>query len=133
MPLLSAVTSQSRPGAYVVESNPPRCAQNRSNVYRLEAVNQSPAVVGVDSSSITEAVQRLSSAGYSALLSRMQANYYSCGAYGTPISSTLGGPAPLGCVKGNYSPSVQGLYENLATNEIDHVAYIQAALGETVH
>ena len=68
-----------------------------------------------------------------ASLSLLQANYYSCAAYGTPLSSTLGGPAPLGCVKGNYSPSVQGLYENLATNEIDHVAYIQAALGRTLH
>lgn len=47
-----------------------------------------------------------------------------------PISSTLGGPAPLGCIKGDYSAEVQGLYENLAVNEIHHVAYIQAALGE---
>lgn len=60
----------------------------------------------------------------------VQANYYSCGAYGVPIASTLGGPAPLGCIKGDYSPLVQGLYENLATNEIDHVSYIQAALGQ---
>ena len=60
----------------------------------------------------------------------LQANYYSCGAYGVPIANTLGGPAPLGCVKGDYSADVQGLYENLAVNEIDHVAYIQAALGE---
>ena len=60
-----------------------------------------------------------------------QANYYSCGAYGVPIANTLGGPTPLGCVKGDYSADVQGLYENLAVNEIDHVAYIQAALGES--
>ena len=60
----------------------------------------------------------------------VQANYYSCGAYGVPIASTLGGPAPIGCVKGDYSADVQGLYENLAVNEIDHVAYIQAALGQ---
>ena len=60
----------------------------------------------------------------------LQANYYSCGAYGVPITSTLGGPTPIGCVKGDYSADVQGLYENLAVNEIDHVAYIQAALGQ---
>ncbi len=35
----------------------------------------------------------------------------------------------LGCVKGNYSDAIQGIFENCAVNELDHVAYIQNALG----
>ena len=59
----------------------------------------------------------------------VQANFYSCGAYGTPVSNTLGGPTVLGCVKGNYSDAIQGIFENCATNELDHVAFIQNTLG----
>ena len=43
--------------------------------------------------------------------------------------NTLGGPTVLGCVKGNYSDTIQGIFENCATNEADHVAYIQSVLG----
>lgn len=46
-----------------------------------------------------------------------------------PVNNTLGGPTVLGCVKGNYSDAVQGIFENCAVNELDHVAYIQNALG----
>ncbi len=35
----------------------------------------------------------------------------------------------LACVKGNYSDAIQGIFENCAVNELDHVAYIQNALG----
>ncbi|DBA96916.1 hypothetical protein WJX82_002687 [Trebouxia sp. C0006] len=62
-------------------------------------------------------------------LEYLQANFYSCGAYGKPVNNTLGGPTVLGCVKGNYSDAIQGIFENCAVNELDHVAYIQNALG----
>lgn len=78
------------------------------------------------------AVVSFSAAEYNRVLTSpcyVQANFYSCGAYGTPVSNTLGGPTVLGCVKGNYSDAIQGIFENCATNELDHVAFIQNTLG----
>ncbi len=36
----------------------------------------------------------------------LEANFYSCAAYGVPIDSSLtgGGPTPTGCTKANLSP-----------------------------
>lgn len=62
-------------------------------------------------------------------LEYLEANFYHCAAYGTPINNTNGGPAPTGCTKGSFSDPVQGLFEELARDEQDHVTAIQANLG----
>ena len=59
----------------------------------------------------------------------MQANFYSCGAYGIPLNNTLGGPEVIGCEKGSYSSEIQGIFQNCAANEAAHVAFIQGVLG----
>ncbi len=59
----------------------------------------------------------------------LQANFYHCAAYGTPITSNNGGPDPTGCVAGNYDPATLALAVELAGDESNHVLAIQAALG----
>ena len=59
----------------------------------------------------------------------LQANFYHCAAYGTPITSNNGGPDPTGCVIGNYDPATLALAVELAGDETNHVLAIQAALG----
>ena len=59
----------------------------------------------------------------------MQANFYHCAAYGTPITNNLGGPDPTGCKKGQFSDSIRDFIVNLARNEMDHVTGIQQYLG----
>ena len=60
----------------------------------------------------------------------VQANFYHCAAYGSPISNTNGGPAPTGCTQGQYSTAVQNLFKELALDEMDHVQGIQTYLGK---
>ncbi|DBA74599.1 hypothetical protein WJX79_002450 [Trebouxia sp. C0005] len=62
-------------------------------------------------------------------LEYLEANFYHCAAYGTPITNNLGGPDPTGCTMGTYSSAVQNLFEELATDEMDHVTGIQTYLG----
>lgn len=62
-------------------------------------------------------------------LEYLEANFYHCAAYGSPITNNMGGPDPTGCTMGNYSTAVQNLLEELATDEMDHVAGIQSYLG----
>ncbi len=59
----------------------------------------------------------------------LQANFYHCAAYGTPITNNNGGPDPTGCVIGNYDPATLALAVELAGDETNHVLAIQAALG----
>lgn len=59
----------------------------------------------------------------------LQANFYHCAAYGTPIASNNGGPDPEGCVIGNYDDATLALAVELAGDESNHVLAIQAALG----
>lgn len=59
----------------------------------------------------------------------LQANFYHCAAYGTPITSNNGGPDPTGCVAGNYDPATLALAVELAGDESNHVLAIQAGLG----
>ena len=61
-----------------------------------------------------------------------QANFYHCGAYGTPIANNGGGPDPEGCVMGQYSDAVHNLFVELARDEQSHVTGIQSYLGMAV-
>ncbi|KAK9828675.1 hypothetical protein WJX72_001474 [[Myrmecia] bisecta] len=64
-------------------------------------------------------------------LEYLEANFYWCAVYGTPIDTKywLGGPAPTGCVKGTYSPPVLAFLAEIADDELSHVIDLQAALG----
>ncbi|DBA72771.1 hypothetical protein WJX79_010734 [Trebouxia sp. C0005] len=62
-------------------------------------------------------------------LEYLEANFYHCAAYGTPISNNNGGPDPTGCVIGNYDSATLALAVELAGDEASHVLAIQAALG----
>lgn len=62
-------------------------------------------------------------------LEYLEANFYHCGAYGTPIPNNGGGPDPTGCHKGTFTDAVQAVYVELARDEMNHVTAIQAALG----
>ncbi len=62
----------------------------------------------------------------------MQANFYHCAAYGTPITNNLGGPDPTGCTMGAYSDAVHNLFVELAMEEMDHVTGIQTYLGRCI-
>ena len=62
-------------------------------------------------------------------LSLLQANFYHCGAYGTPITNNNGGPDPIGCTMGQYSTAVHNIFVELASDEMDHVTAIQTYLG----
>ncbi|KAK9830119.1 hypothetical protein WJX72_009870 [[Myrmecia] bisecta] len=64
-------------------------------------------------------------------LEYLEANFYWCAVYGTPINQSmwLGGPAPTGCTKGNFSAPVLALLTEIAQDEVAHVTDIQQALG----
>lgn len=62
----------------------------------------------------------------------LQANFYHCAAYGTPITNNLGGPDPTGCTMGAYSDAVHNLFVELAMDEMDHVTGIQTYLGRCI-
>ena len=60
----------------------------------------------------------------------VQANFYHCCAYGTPIGLANGGPDPIGCTKGQFDDSTTALFVEFAREEMSHVQAIQANLGE---
>lgn len=64
-------------------------------------------------------------------LEYLEANFYSCAAYGKPIDKELwgGGPAPVGCRKAKLSRKMQLYAESIARDEIAHVVFLRAALG----
>ena len=59
----------------------------------------------------------------------MQANFYHCAVYGSPIPNNNGGPDPEGCTMGQYSDAVMNVFKELALDEMDHVQGIQTYLG----
>lgn len=63
----------------------------------------------------------------------LQANFYHCGAYGTPITNNNGGPDPEGCTMGQFSDAVHNIFVELARDEMDHVTGIQANLGTQLY
>ena len=63
----------------------------------------------------------------------VQANFYHCGAYGTPITNNNGGPDPEGCTMGQFSDAVHNIFVELAMDEMDHVTGIQTYLGTTLN
>lgn len=62
----------------------------------------------------------------------LEAEFYSYAAYGYGISDELRGygPEPIGGMKAALSPTVQAYAEEVANNEIAHVADLRAALGD---
>ena len=64
----------------------------------------------------------------------LEAQFYSCAVYGQPLSSDLtgNGPAPIGCQSANFTnDDIYGIAQDVANNEIAHVAYLRAALGNS--
>jgi hypothetical protein len=61
----------------------------------------------------------------------LEANFYSCAAYGVPIDSSLtgGGPSPTGCSKANLSPQALAYATAITKDEIAHVTLLRSALG----
>ncbi|KAK9803530.1 hypothetical protein WJX73_004490 [Symbiochloris irregularis] len=64
-------------------------------------------------------------------LEYLEATFYSCAAYGQPLPADLtgGGPASTGCQKANLDAKTQAIAEELASNEMDHVALLRSVLG----
>ncbi|DBB04638.1 TPA: hypothetical protein ACH3X1_012702 [Trebouxia sp. C0004] len=54
-------------------------------------------------------------------LEYLEANFYHCAAYGTPITNNNGGPDPTGCVIGSYDPATLALAVEWAGDEANHV------------
>ena len=66
------------------------------------------------------------------LLQCLEAQFYSCAVYGHGLSDDLtgSGPQPIGCQQGNFSnDDIYSLAIDVAKNEIAHVSYLRAALG----
>ncbi|KAL3162575.1 hypothetical protein ABBQ38_008626 [Trebouxia sp. C0009 RCD-2024] len=62
----------------------------------------------------------------------LEAQFYHCAVYGTPLSEelTAGGPAPIGCQQANFTnDDVLNLVTNVAQDEMKHVAFLRNALG----
>jgi len=64
-------------------------------------------------------------------LEYLEANFYSCAAFGTSLNASLsgGGPAPTGCKKANLTAPALAYATAIANDEIEHVAFLRAALG----
>jgi hypothetical protein len=71
-------------------------------------------------------------ANFALNLECLEASFYSYAAYGKGLSEDLmgGGPEPTGGKKADLSPYVQAYAEELARNEIAHVALLRSALGD---
>lgn len=66
-------------------------------------------------------------------LEYLEANFYSCAAYGKPIDKSLWGPKgvePIGCKKGHYSTTAWQVADEIARDEIAHVKFLREALGD---
>ena len=62
----------------------------------------------------------------------LEGQFYHCAVYGTPLPSDItgDGPAPIGCQQANFTnDDIYGLAQNVAANEMAHVAYLRTALG----
>ena len=81
-----------------------------------------------DSSAITDA----DILNFALNLECLEAQFYSCAVYGQPLSAELtgNGPAPIGCQMANFSnEDIHSIAMDVANNEIAHVNYLRAALG----
>ncbi|KAG2501837.1 hypothetical protein HYH03_000335 [Edaphochlamys debaryana] len=66
-------------------------------------------------------------------LEYLEANFYSCAAYGTPIDMNLwgsGGMPPMGCEKAKLSNKMAAVANEIAQDEIAHVKLLRAVLGD---
>ena len=64
----------------------------------------------------------------------LEAQFYSCAVFGQPISDELtgSGPAPIGCQAAYFTnDDLRAIAQNTAENEIAHVAFLRAALGNS--
>ncbi len=62
----------------------------------------------------------------------LEAQYYSCAVYGTPLSDALTGygPQPIGCQQANFTnDDIYSIAMDVANNEIAHVNFLRSALG----
>ncbi|KAG2501844.1 hypothetical protein HYH03_000342 [Edaphochlamys debaryana] len=66
-------------------------------------------------------------------LEYLEANFYSCAAYGKPIAKSFwgeGGKEPLGCEKAKLSHSYFNVADEIAQDEIAHVRLLRQVLGD---
>ena len=66
------------------------------------------------------------------VLQCLEAQYYSCAVFGTPLSDGLTGkgPQPIGCQQANFTnDDIYSIAMDVANNEIAHVNYLRTALG----
>ena len=65
------------------------------------------------------------------VLQYLEAEFYSWAAFGKGLDSSLtgGGPASIGGEKANLSPAAQAYANEIAQDEINHVAFLRSALG----
>jgi len=86
------------------------------------------AVVAVSSAQTATDIDVLN---FALNLECLEAEFYSYSAFGHGLNDTLrgGGPVTIGGRKAALSPKAQSLAEDIATDEIAHVAFLRAALG----
>lgn len=62
----------------------------------------------------------------------LEAEFYSYAAFGKGLTEAQrgGGPAPIGGRKADLSPELQSVAEEIASDEIAHVEFLRAALGD---
>lgn len=69
---------------------------------------------------------------YFSWLQCLEAQFYSCAVYGKALSDDLtgSGPQPIGCQQANFTnDDILNLATDVAQNEIAHVKFLRAALG----
>jgi hypothetical protein len=65
-------------------------------------------------------------------LEYLEANFYHCAVFGTPIPANLSGTNPgtlTGCQQANLTDVTLSIAQELARDELNHVAYLRSALG----
>ncbi|KAK9807864.1 hypothetical protein WJX72_011586 [[Myrmecia] bisecta] len=128
MKLVVPTTPAPTPAATAAPTNPPATpAPTQAATPSPPAPTNPPATPAPTPRPIND----LDVLAFALQLEYLEANFYSCAATGKPIDQTLwlGGPAPTGCYKGNYSAPVLDFFTELAANEVAHVKDLQKALA----
>lgn len=65
-------------------------------------------------------------------LEYLEAEFYACATTGEGLPASLrgGGPASIGCTKANLTGTVLSIAEDIASDELAHVVFLRAALGD---